>query len=86
MLVQESEYQAAPWKSNDGEEEMKLSYLFCPICKKEVIMDTYIRDDKRRFRVHCENTDCECFPMKSREYDTYLAAETAWKKACSCIY
>jgi hypothetical protein len=65
---------------------MKSNYLTCPICNEFVYVDTYTRDDRRRFKIHCENDQCECFPVRGREYNSFIEAEQAWKKAYRFIY
>jgi hypothetical protein len=55
--------------------------IYCPICNEVAVIDSYIRDDKRRFRVVCPNKDCECFPVRGREYDSFDEAVRNWNGA-----
>lgn len=52
----------------------------CPFCSFEPTLDSYIRDDKRRYRLCCENYNCECFPVKGREYDNLYEAVFRWNE------
>lgn len=57
-----------------------ISPCTCPFCKAYAYVDTYIRDDKRRYRLMCQHNACHML-VAGNEHDSLEAAEKEWNKS-----